>query len=45
MIKTANNTAAKLAPIAMLFLPAELVVCCVGVLLALIVPFAALPTE
>jgi len=38
-IKTAKKSAAKLAPIAMLFLPAELVVCCVGVLLAWMVLF------
>jgi len=38
-IMMANRTAAKVAPIVKLFLPAELVVCCVGVLVALIVLF------
>jgi hypothetical protein len=40
----ANTTAAKMLPKAMVFLPAALVVCCVGVLLALIVPFEVLVT-
>lgn len=41
---TANRIAAKVAPIAMLFFPAELVVCCVGVALALMVPLDELVT-
>ncbi len=39
-----KTTAAKMLPRAMVFLPAELVVCCVGVLLALLLPFAVLET-
>jgi len=44
MIMTANRTAAKILPKAMVFLPAELAICCVGVLLAWIVPFEVLVT-
>jgi hypothetical protein len=43
-IRMAKSTAKRLAPIAMLFLPAEPLKTCVGVLVALVVPFEVVVT-